>query len=319
MTVTKELALDLLRRMALIRTFERRVQELFAAGQLPGFVHLYIGQEAVAAGVCASLRDDDYITSTHRGHGHLLAKGGDPARMMAELFGKEQGYCRGRGGSMHIADPSLGILGANGIVGAGIPIAAGAALASKYRQDGRVAVAFFGDGATGEGVFHETLNLASVFELPMVFVCENNHWAVSTEFTRVRKNPRIADTAFLYSMPGISVDGNDVAAVHEAAVDAVERARSGGGPTLIECDTYRVGTHFEGEPDNYRQANEVAQWSRRDPIDRWRQSVLDQGLLVDAEISAVTDDVEQLIDAATEFGRAADFPGPASALEDVYG
>jgi acetoin:2,6-dichlorophenolindophenol oxidoreductase subunit alpha len=317
-SMNAEIAADLLRRMVLIRRFEERVGELFADGELPGFVHLYIGQEAIASGVCASLDDGDWITSTHRGHGHLLAKGGDPARMMAELYGKKEGYCRGKGGSMHIADPTLGILGANGIVAAGIPIAAGAAFAAKQRRDGAVAVAFFGDGATGEGNFHETLNLATVMNLPMLFVCENNRWAVSTSASRARKNQRIADFAAAYDIHGASVDGNDAGAVFAAAEEAIARAREGGGPTLLECETYRMRMHFEGEPDTYRQADEVKQWGALDPVVRWQQRMVEADYATTEMIESIDADAQEKIAAAVEFGRAGELPGPEAALEHVY-
>ena len=248
-------------RMKKIRLFEDRVKVLFAEGELPGFVHLYLGQEAVAAGSCAPLNFDDYITSTHRGHGHILAKGGEMKYMMAELYGKATGYNKGKGGSMHIAWPKLGILGANGILAAGIPIAAGAALSAKYRGSGQVTACFFGDGATSEGGAHETMNIASAFNLPIVFVCENNLYGVGTYQPSVRNIEEIADRATAYGMPGVVIDGNDAFAVYEAANAAVERARAGDGPTLIECKTYRWHPHFEGEADTYRPPEEVV--SRR--------------------------------------------------------
>ncbi|MEA4910022.1 MAG: thiamine pyrophosphate-dependent dehydrogenase E1 component subunit alpha [Chloroflexi bacterium] len=317
-----EIALDryqfMLERMFKIRHFEDRVRVLFAAGELPGFVHLYLGEEAIASGVCAALNDSDYITSTHRGHGHILAKGGEMKCMMAELYGRATGYNKGKGGSMHIAYPTLGILGANGIVGAGMPIATGAALSAKVRKSGQVAACFFGDGASNEGTFHESLNLASAFSLPVVFVCENNLYAVGTPQKDVRKVEDIADRAVGYAMPGVVVDGNDVIAVYEAAVQAVERARTGGGPTLIECKTYRWRTHFEGEPDTYRPPEELKAWMDREPIQPYCQKLVAQGILTAAEIEQMEQAVVRELDAAVEFARQSPFPEPETALQDLW-
>lgn len=315
--IPREVGLDLYRRMVLIREFEMKVASLFAAGELPGFVHLYVGQEAVAAGVCAHLRPRDQITSTHRGHGHLLAKGGDPRRMMAELYGKATGYCKGKGGSMHIADPTLGILGANGIVGAGIPIAAGAALSSQLRSSDDVAVTFFGEGASNEGTFHESLNIAAARRLPAIFVCENNQYAVSTSVGRVTGNPEIVARAAGYGIPGVKVDGNDVVAVYTAAGAAVARARAGEGPTLIEAQTYRWRTHFEGEPDTYRPSEEVAEWKTRDPVARFRARLVADGV-PDETLHSITDETLAVIDQSVEFGRQGPLPVPEDALLDVF-
>lgn len=253
----KGLMVESYRKMVLIRKFEMCASKLFAQNKLPGFLHLYVGEEAVATGVCSALEVTDYITSTHRGHGHLIAKGGDVKKMMAELFAKETGYCKGKGGSMHISDRDKGILGANGIVGAGIPIATGAAFASKYKGDGRVAVSFFGDGAANRGTFHEALNMAAAFKLPAVFVCENNLFAISVCARYHMAISDISDRAAAYGMPGYSIDGNDVELVYETTKAAVERARRGEGPTLIECKTWRHRGHYEGDPDDYRTAEEL--------------------------------------------------------------
>ncbi|MBN1266477.1 MAG: thiamine pyrophosphate-dependent dehydrogenase E1 component subunit alpha [Anaerolineales bacterium] len=304
--------------MVKIRQFENRVKDLFAAGELPGFVHLYLGQEAVASGVCANLNRDDFITSTHRGHGHIIAKGGDMARMMAELYGKATGYNKGKGGSMHIAWPELGILGANGILAAGLPIAAGAAMSSKYRRTEQVAVSFFGDGASNEGVFHETLNIASAFNLPVVFVCENNLYAVSTRQSDVRKVEDIADRAVGYNMPGVVVDGNDVVAVYEVTREAISRARRGEGPTLIECKTYRWRTHFEGEPDTYRPPEEVASWIKREPIAPFRRMLIDQKIFKEQEMDAMDLAIREELDQAVEFARESPLPEPEDALKDLW-
>jgi pyruvate dehydrogenase E1 component alpha subunit len=304
--------------MLKIRHFENRVKELFAAGEIPGFVHLYLGQEAIAAGVCATLNQDDYITSTHRGHGHIIAKGADMKYMMAELYGKATGYNKGKGGSQHIAWPGLGILGANGIVSGGIPIATGAAMSAKLRKSGQVAVAFFGDGASNEGAFHESLNIAAAFNLPVVYVCENNLYGVGTRQSRVRKIEDIADRASGYGMPGLVVDGNNVLAVYEASLEAVKRARMGEGPTLIECKTYRWRTHFEGEPDTYRPPEEVEAWMRREPIAPYRRHLIEQGIISASEADALEQRVIAQVDEAVEFARTSPFPAPESALEDLW-
>jgi pyruvate dehydrogenase E1 component alpha subunit len=318
MDIPKDKLLLMFELMLKIRHFEDRVKNLFAAGELPGFVHLYLGQEAVAAGVCANLRPDDYITSTHRGHGHIIAKGGDMQRMMAELYAKATGYNKAKGGSLHIADPTLGILGANGIVGAGIPIATGAALSARLRKSGQVAACFFGDGASAQGTFHEAINLASAFRLPIVYVCENNNYAVGTRTRTTRNIDDIADRAAAYGIPGLAVDGNDVVAVYEATREAVDRARAGEGPTLVECKTYRWRTHFEGEPDTYRPPEEVEAWIAREPIAPYRRQLVQGGVLSQAEADRIEARVLREIDAAVEFGRASPPPRPESALEDLW-
>jgi pyruvate dehydrogenase E1 component alpha subunit len=304
--------------MLKIRHFETRVRDLFAAGEMPGFVHLYLGQEAVAVGACAALRADDFITSTHRGHGHIIAKGADMRYMMAELYGKATGYNKGKGGSQHIAWPGLGILGANGIVGAGLPIATGAAMSARLRKSGQVAVCFFGDGASNEGAFHEALNLASAFNLPVVYVCENNLYGVGTRQSRVRKIEDIADRAVGYGIAGLSVDGNSVIAVYEAAKEAVDRAREGGGPTLIECKTYRWRTHFEGEPDTYRPAEEVEAWLKREPIAPYRKLLIEQNAISEREANDIEQRVIREVDEAVEFARTGPLPKPETALEDLW-
>ncbi len=318
MNIPGETLILMFERMLKIRHFEDRVKNLFAAGELPGFVHLYLGQEAVAAGACAALRDDDYITSTHRGHGHIIAKGGDVKRMMAELYAKATGYNKGKGGSLHIADPTLGILGANGIVGAGIPIATGAALSTKLRKTDQVTICFFGDGAANQGTFHEAINLASAFDLPIVYVCENNLYAVSTRQSQVRKIEDIADRGTAYGIPGLAIDGNNVIAVYEAIKEAVDRARAGEGPTLIECKTYRWRTHFEGEPDTYRPPEEVKAWMKREPIAPYRRQLIESGVLSEAEAQEIESAVLREIDEAVEFGRSSPSPKPESALEDLW-
>jgi len=258
------------RNMIRIRKFDTTIIQLYADGEIPGFMHLYIGEEAVAAGVCAALRKEDLITSTHRGHGHCIAKGGRLDLMMAELFGRKTGYCKGKGGSMHIADFNLGILGANGIVSGGIPTAVGAAVGIQYKGEKRVAVSFFGDGATNVGQFHEACNLASLWELPVLFVCENNQYAQTTPQAEHQKIQNVADRALSYDMKSAVVDGNDVVEIYRVTAEAAERAREGTGPTFIECKTYRWRGHWEGDPQPYRTQDEVEAWKRKCPIIRFR-------------------------------------------------
>jgi len=319
MAVEKEKLIDMYRKMVRIRKFEDRVRKEFASGKIPGFVHLYAGEEATAVGACASLRPDDYITSTHRGHGHLIAKGGKTDRMMAELFGKKTGYNKGKGGSMHIADVELGILGANGIVGAGIPIAGGAALSSKMRKTKQVAICFLGDGATNTSRFHEGVNLAAVWNLPVIYIIENNLYAECTPFSDVCKLADVADRATAYGIPGVTVDGNDVLAVYEAASEAVARARKGEGPTLVECKTYRRYGHFEGDPCNYQPTAEVEGWKKeKDPIPRFRKKLVEMGVVTAQEADKVEQEIKDEVEKAVSFAEESPFPAPQEALDDVY-
>ena len=311
-------ALALHRTMVLIRVFESRVEELFKAGKLPGFVHTYLGEEAIAAGVCSRLGPDDYITSTHRGHGHALAKGMSPAALMAELYGRVEGACRGRGGSMHVADFSLGMLGANGIVGGGFGIAAGAALAARHRGTDHVAVCFFGDGGINKGTFHEALNFASVHRLGVVYVCENNQYAQFTARSRTTSVEDLAVRATAYGMAGATVDGNDVAAVSAAATEAVERARDGDGPTLLNMVTYRLGGHYVGDAEVYRDAAEVDEHRRRDPIQRWEETLASKGWLDPEGRASVWEDAAAVVRDAEARAEAGPFPDPDSALDDVF-
>lgn len=314
----KGLMVESYRKMVLIRKFEMCASKLFAQNKLPGFLHLYVGEEAVATGVCSTLEVTDYITSTHRGHGHLIAKGGDVKKMMAELFAKETGYCKGKGGSMHISDRDKGILGANGIVGAGIPIATGAAFASKYKGDGRVAVSFFGDGAANRGTFHEALNMAAAFKLPAVFVCENNLFAISVCARYHMAISDISDRAAAYGMPGYSIDGNDVELVYETTKAAVERARRGEGPTLIECKTWRHRGHYEGDPDDYRTAEEKAEWMQKDPIERLAKRLIEEGICTQAELDAIASDADKLLAEAIDEAEAAPVPSVSALMADIY-
>ncbi|EDU37136.1 TPP-dependent acetoin dehydrogenase complex, E1 component, alpha subunit [Clostridium sporogenes ATCC 15579] len=309
---------EMYKTMLKIRKFEQVAMNTFAEGKIPGFVHLYIGEEAVATGVCANLKDSDYITSTHRGHGHILAKGGDLKFMMAELFGKATGYCKGKGGSMHIADATKGILGANGIVGAGHNIAVGAGLSAQYRGTDQVCVCFFGDASTNQGTFHESLNMASVWKLPVVFVCENNLYGISMSQNRHQAIKDVADRGVAYNVPGIVVDGNDVFAVYEAAKEAIKRAREGKGPTLIECKTYRHRGHFEGDPCVYKPTEEQEEWLAKDPIPRFEKYLVENEILTEEKLKEVQNKVESQIDEAVDFANNSPYPELESVLEDVY-
>ncbi len=318
MEISKEMLLGMYRKMLTIRRFEERAAELYAAGRMPGFVHLYVGEEAVATGVCASLSDKDFITSTHRGHGHVIAKGGKTDLMMAELYGKVTGYCKGKGGSMHIADVDLGILGANGIVGAGQPISVGAAFACKYKKTDAVAVCFFGDGASNRGTFHEAMNMASSFKLPVVFVCENNMYGISNYQKHHMNISDIADRAGAYGVPGVSVDGNDVIAVYEAASEAVARARRGDGPSIVECKTWRHRGHFEGDPGKYKDPEEQKAWLAKDPIPRIEAKLIELGMATQADIDAMRAKVDEETEAAIKFAEDSPEPGDDELLTDVW-
>jgi len=307
-----------LRQMYLIRLFEEQAEQLYIRGLIHGTMHLSIGQEASAVGACAALHPDDYILSTHRGHGHCIAKGARIERMMAEFMGKETGYCRGRGGSMHIADVEGGNLGANGIVAGGIPIATGVGLSLKMRRDPRICLTFFGDGAANEGAFHEALNMAAIWNLPVVFFCENNTYAMSMHVARALPIANIADRAAAYGFPGITVDGNDFLAVYAAAAEAVARARSGGGPTLIEAKTYRWRGHSKSDRNHYRSQQEIEEWKGRDPIPRLQNRLLELELIDENEIAAIQAESQATIAAAVEFARSSPDPDPAGLEDEVY-
>jgi len=310
--------LEMYRQMLTIRFFEEKVFELYGQNLVPGTIHLYTGEEAVAVGVCANLRKDDYITSTHRGHGHCIAKGARLDKTMAEILGRKTGYCKGKGGSMHIADFSIGMLGATAVVGAGIPIAAGAGLSIKLRDTDQVVACFFGEGSSNQGAFHEGINLAAVWTLPVVFVCENNLYAMGTRQSRVMAIENIADRAVAYGIPGVVVDGNDVLAVYEAAHVAVERARRGEGSTLIECKTYRQKGHSRFDPAAYRPKEEVETWLKRDPIMRLQTRLFKMSVLTEAEAQKMVNEVKKSVDEATKFTMESPFPEPEEALDDVY-
>ena len=315
-----EVLRDIHRRMVRIRLFEEAAGRIFEAGRMPGFIHLYVGQEAVAAGVCAALRDDDQVSSTHRGHGHLVAKGGDLSRMMAELMGKATGYCGGKGGSMHVCDLDLNMLGANGIVGGGVPIAVGAGFANRYRANGAVSVAFFGDGATNIGAFHEAANMAAALELPVLFVCENNEYAEYTRRDETMAIDDVVERAAAYGMPGAKVDGMDAVAVFEATTGALDRARQGGGPSFIECKTYRYYNHHGVQTlgMKYRSDDEVKEWRDRDPVPRHEDLMVSVGAMTPDGIESVRAEVAAEVEAAIEFAEQSPMPDPADLLVDVY-
>ncbi len=306
------------RKMLEIRFFEEKVFDLYAQNLVPGTIHLYLGEEAVAVGVCSLLRKDDYITSTHRGHGHCIAKGAELKRTMAEILGKKTGYCKGKGGSMHIADFSIGMLGATAVVGAGLPIAVGAGLSAKLRKTDQVVACFFGEGASNQGTFHESINMASIWKLPVIFVCENNLYAMGTRQSRVMNIENIADRAVAYGIPGVVVDGNDVLAVYEATQKAVERARKGEGPTLIECKTYRHKGHSRVDPAKYRPKEEVEEWLAKDPIKRFKEKLLQTNTLTEAEIQQIEKEVSAEIEEAVKFAMESPYPAPEEALKDIY-
>ncbi len=309
----------LYRRMISIRLFEEKIGELFLGGELPGFVHLYVGEEAIAVGVCANLTDQDYITSTHRGHGHCIAKGAQIRPMMAEIFGKQTGYCKGKGGSMHIADFSVGMLGANGVVGGGYNLAVGAALAAKMRKSGQVAVCFFGDGASNRGTFHEGINMAAAWKLPVIFVNENNQWASTTPYRTTNNIEDIADRAKGYGIPGVICDGNDIFAVLETAKAAIDRARAGDGPTLIEAKTYRIKGHFVGDPEMYRTKAEVQKHlDENDPLKNFAHKVIGAKILKQADLDAIRVEAASEIEQAVGEARQAPYPDETELFADLY-
>ncbi len=317
--ISPEVMLEMFRRMVVVRRFEETVFDVYRRGWMPGLAHLYDGSEATAVGVCAALREDDTITSTHRGHGHIIAKGGHVDQMMAEVMGKVTGYCRGKGGEMHIADVSLGILGANGIVGGGIGIATGSAFSAKREGKGRVSVAFFGDGAANQGIWYETANMATLWKLPVIYVCENNQYTEYTNFQKLTAGEGLAARARAIGMAGVEVDGNDATLVYKATREAVERARAGEGPSTIVCHTFRYGGHHVGEPGTaYRSREEVDEWRGKDPIVRMEHLLIDEGIASPEDVELLRDEIEQEISAAVETGREAPFPEISEVNEHVY-
>ena len=316
--IRKEKKIALYRAMKRVRKFEMRSIDMYKRNEMPGFLHPCVGQEATVSGTANALRPDDLMLTNHRGHGHLLAKGVSMDHMMAELFAKDTGCCHGRGGSMHIMSPKDGIIGANGIVGAGIVIAPGVALASKMKGDDRVTVVYFGDGASNQGTFHEGINLASIWKLPVIFVCENNLYAESTLQTYATNITNISERAAAYGIPGVTVDGNDVEAVYKAMCKAVERARAGEGPTLLECRTYKWFGHYIGDPALYRDEAEVDAWKAKDPIPAYEAVLLKQGVLTDALIKQIDDELEAELDHAVAFAKESPSPDPADVLKNNY-
>lgn len=318
MDPSRDVLLDVYRRMRTIRVFEEKLSELVMAGELAGFLHLYAGEEAVAVGVCTHLGDGDVVTSTHRGHGHCIAKGVEVRAMMAELFGRSTGVCKGKGGSMHIADLDRGMLGANGIVGAGIPLAVGAGITASVKQTGGVAVAFFGDGATNQGQFHEALNLAAVWRLPVLFVVENNLYGEATPYEFVTPVRDLADRAAAYAMPCAVVDGMDFFAVYETAGEAVCRARAGEGPTLIECKTYRYFGHYVGDSLAYRHQDETDAHRARDPLVLFERRVVEEGVIDDAVLRTIDGEAAERVADAVGWAKQSPFPSPDDVVRDVY-
>ena len=322
MALDKALLLEMLRRMVRIRLFEEEVIRLVERGEIVGAAHSYIGEEAVAVGACLALRSDDWMTGNHRSHGHPIAKGGDVKKAMAELLGKRTGLCKGKGGSMHLADFSVGILGESGILGSSIPTAVGAALGSKLQGNDRVAVAFFGDGASNEGAFHESLNLAAIWKLPVIFLCENNQYAVTSSFKEMVATENISDRAAGYNIPGVLVDGQDVIAMYDVVSEAVQQARAGQGPSLIEGRTYRYYDHSLGlgriVRAAYRSDEEVEQWKQRDPIAIHKEQLLSQAIATQSEIDQIEAEITQQIEEAVEFARQSPYPDPSELFEDMF-
>ena len=313
----KEDQIGVLKLMYTIRQFEEKARQLFRQGLIYGALHPYVGQEAVAVGACAALKNDDFVVSTHRGHGHCIAKGADLKRMMAELLGRETGYSKGRGGSMHMFSVEEGLLGGNGIVGGGLPIALGSAFSAQYRQSGQVTLCFFGEGAASNGTFHESMNLASLWKLPVVYICENNLYAATTPVSDSAPIENIADRASAYGCPGLVVDGNDVVSVYEAVQQAVARARAGEGPTLIECKTFRFYPHCMVIPEHRRKA-EVEEWRRRDPIVRFEKRLLEEHLITHQEQEKIKREVENAIEEAVNFAKESRYPGVETVAEGVW-
>jgi acetoin:2,6-dichlorophenolindophenol oxidoreductase subunit alpha len=305
--------------MVKIRNFENAITDVYSRGLMNGLAHLYIGEEAIATGVCANFTKKDYAVSTHRGHGHLIAQGADLKKMMAEILGRKDGYCKGKGGSMHIMDVSKGILGANGIVAAGLPIATGAAYSAKYRGTDQVTVSFFGDAGSNQGTFHESINMAAAWKLPIVYVCENNLFGISVDIRKITGNPNIADRAVGYGIPGITVDGNDVLEVYRVTKEAFVRARKGDGPTLIECKTYRHKGHHVGDPGTaYRLKKELDEWLKKDPIKTFRERLIDEKIAKMKDLENLEEEAKNSVKEAVQFAENSPFPEPEEAYEDLF-
>lgn len=318
MEYPKDFLLDLYKTMARIRNFEITAERLFLEGELPGFIHLYIGEEAIATGVIANLRKDDYITSTHRGHGHMIAKGANTKKMMAELYGRTTGYCKGKGGSMHIADFSIGVFGANGVVGGGLPIAVGAGLGIKMKKSDQVVVAFFGDGASNTGAFHESLNFASIYDLPVIFVVENNKFASTASTKDTTSVENISDRAVGYGIPGVTIDGNNVIAVYEAANKMIKRGREKGGSSLLEVKTYRLKGHFVGDPELYRDKKEVEKFWLNEPIRKFEKKLMEIKILNQSEKEQIWKEAQREIEEAVKFAKESPIPKDEDSLTDLF-
>ena len=317
--LNKEKLLKMYFTMTKIRDFENAITDVYSRGLMNGLAHLYIGEEAIASGVCANITSRDYAVSTHRGHGHLIAQGADLQKMMAEVLGRKDGYCKGKGGSMHIMDTSKGILGAQGIVGSGLPIATGVAYSAKYRGTDQVAVSFFGDAASNQGTFHESINMAAAWKLPVVYVCENNLFGISVDLRKVTGNPNIADRAVGYGIPGVPVDGNDILEVYRVTQEAFYRARKGEGPTLIECKTYRQKGHHIGDPGTvYRLQKELDAWKERDPIKTFKVRLIEEKFATEEELKNLEKESRRLVKVAVQFAEDSPFPAPEEAFEDLF-
>ncbi|MFQ6123232.1 MAG: thiamine pyrophosphate-dependent dehydrogenase E1 component subunit alpha [Candidatus Heimdallarchaeota archaeon] len=318
MEIERDTLLHMLRKMLEVRLFEEKAYELFGQDLVPGTLHLYLGQEAVAVGVCENLRNEDLIQSTHRGHGHCIAKGARMDKTLAEILGKVTGYCKGKGGSMHVTDFSKGILGACGVVGAGLPLAVGAALSVKLRKSNQVVTCFFGDGASNQGTFHESLNMAALWKLPVVFVCENNLYAMGTRISKATTIKDIVIRASGYGMPGVIVDGNDVIDTYKAARDAIARARNGEGPTLIEAKTYRYKGHSRFDPAKYRPEGELKAWLEKDPIERMKRFLIEEKILSEPEYKQMREEIIEIVEAAAKFAIESPLPPPEETLAGVF-
>ena len=318
MNISKDQLIQMYETMVKIRHFENNTWNLYTQGIMQGLCHLYVGEEAIATGTCMALDKDDYIVSTHRGHGHVVAKGADLNKMVAELLGKETGYCKGKGGSMHIADVSLGILGANGIVGGGFGIATGAGLSAKMRGTKQVTICFFGDGAAQQGLFHETVNLASIWKLPVIYLCENNQYALSNPQKNNQNIENVADRASAYGISGVVMDGMDVVDVYTKVSEAVQKARDGEGPILMEAKTYRYKGHFVGDPVEYIPQGEYDSWIERCPIKNFKQKLLSEGILTEEEANGIEKEIDEEIKKATDYAKSSALPKPDQLYADVF-
>lgn len=318
MKVGTEQLLEMFRKMVLIRQFETRVKKSFADGDIPGFIHLSVGQEAIGVGCITNLRDDDYIVNHHRGHGHLIAKGGDINLMMAELYGKKTGYCKGKGGSMHLADMEHNMLGAHGIVGCTVTIATGAGLSAKLRKSGQVTLCFLGDGASNTGRFHEGINLAAIWDLPIVYIIENNFYAEATHISYSTRVKKLSDRAIAYGIPGETIDSNDVVEIYEKVGKAIDRARMGKGPSLIECQTYRHFGHEEGDMQTYKKKSDIEAWMKKDPIEIFKKRLIEESILTQTDADRINQKMKTEVEEAVKFAKESPYPAVEETLEDVY-